>query len=112
MRMVPLLLALLLVVGVTFLAFGVGSAPASRARPEVEPERRAADAEVLARVKQIAWDHRDLDPPLADALIAFLNARERDLDLRAVRNEAAEIAWRHREECPALSEIVRAALRS
>ena len=111
MRMVPLALALLLVLGVTFLVFGMRTQSAPRSRPEVEPEQRDADAAVLARVKQIAWDHRELDEPLADELIRYLNARERDLDLRAVRNEVAEIAWRHREECPALSEIVRAAVR-
>ena len=111
MHMVPLFVALLLVVGLTFVVFGLRSAPRSGPRPEVEPDRRAVDAAVLARVKRIAWDHRELDEPLADALIHHLNARERDLDLRAVRNEVAEIAWRHREDCPFLSEIVRAALR-
>jgi hypothetical protein len=111
MRMVPLFLALLLVAGLTFLVFGMRPSSPPRHRPEVDPDRREADAEVLARVKRIAWDHRELDEPLADELIRFLNARERNLDLRAVRNEVAEIAWRHREDCPALSEIVLAALR-
>jgi hypothetical protein len=107
MRMVPLALALLLVLGLTFLVFGLGSAPARAGGDEVEPEQRAADAEVLARVKRIAWDHRELDQPLADELIRYLNARENDLNLRAVRNEVAEIAWRHRDDCPDLSQIVR-----
>ena len=62
---------------------------------------------MLARVKAIAWDHREIDTPLADELIGYLNARERDLDLRSVRHEVAEIAWRHREDCPDLSVIVR-----
>jgi hypothetical protein len=112
-RMIPLLLALLLVGGLTFLVFGMrgstrtGPAPE---RPELEPEARAADGEVLARVKRIAWDHRELDTALADELIRYLNARENDLDLRAVRNEVAEIAWRHRATSPDLSQIVRHAV--
>ncbi len=109
MRMIPLFLALVLVLGVTFLVFGVGGALRSGlgpARPEVEPEARAEDGEVLQRVKRIAWDHREIDTPLADDLITFLNARENDLDLRAVRHEVAEIAWRHRIDCPDLSTIV------
>ena len=110
MRMIPLFLALLLVVGLTFIVFGSGSA-SSRPRPEVEPEQREADAKVLARVRAIAWDHREIDEPLADELIRYLNARERDLDLRAVRLEVAEIAWRHREDCPDLSEIIRDTVR-
>ena len=111
MRMVPLALALLLVLGLTFVLFGLGTGPRRPVGDEVEPEHRAADAEVLARVKRIAWDHRELDEPLADELIRYLNARENDLDLRAVRNEVAEIAWRHREACPDLSLIVRDAVR-
>ncbi len=110
--MIPLFLALMLVLGVTFLVFGAraaGRSAPTAPRPEVEPEARARHGEVLARVKQIAWDHRELDPPLADELIGYLNARENDLDLRAVRNEVAEIAWRHRDTCPDLSEIVRQA---
>lgn len=110
MRMVPLFLALVLALGLAFVVFGSGSAPA-RERPEVEPEQRAIDGAVLAKVKSIAWDHRELDSPLADELIRYINARERDLDLRAVRHEVAEIAWRHRDDCPDLSVIVRAAVR-
>ena len=110
MRMLPLLLALLLVGGLTFVVFGMrgptrtGSA---RERPEVEPQARARDGEVLARVKRLAWEAREVETPLADELIRYLNAREKDLDLRAVRNEVAEIAWRHRTTCPTLSELVR-----
>ena len=114
MRMLPLFLALLLVGGLTFLVFGMlGSTGAGAApqRPELEPEARARDGEVLARVRAIAWDHREIDAPLADELIRYLNARERDLDLRAVRLEVAEIAWRHREDCPDLSVIIREAVR-
>jgi hypothetical protein len=111
MRMVPLFLALVLALGLAFVVFGSRSAPTSRARPEVEPEARTADAAVLARVRAIAWDHREIDSPLADELIRYLNARERDLDLRAVRHEVAEIAWRHRDDCPDLSVIVRDAVR-
>ena len=114
MRMLPLFLALLLVGGLTFLVFGMLGSPRTGAapeRPELEPEARARDGEVLARVKAIAWDHREIDAPLADELIRYLNARERDLDLRAVRNEVAEIAWRHRESCPYLSENVQRIVR-
>jgi hypothetical protein len=107
MRMIPLFLALVLVLGITFVVFGLRPTPPTGPRPEVEPEQREADAAALARVRQIAWDHRELDGPLADELIRYLNARENDLDLRAVRHEVAEIAWRHREECPDLSVIVR-----
>lgn len=111
MLMIPLLLAIVLVVALSLLVFGGSSSgPTSAPRPEVEPEQRAADAEVLGRVKKIAWDHREIDPPLADELIRYLNARERDLDLRAVRHEVAEIAWRHRDDCPDLSVIVRDAV--
>jgi len=109
-RMVPLFIALVLVAGLTFLVFGARGETRSGpppARPEVEPEARARDGDVLARVKRLAWDSREIDAPLADELIRYLNARENDLDLRAVRNEAAEIAWRHRTTCPALSELVR-----
>ena len=109
--MVPLFLAILLVVALAFAVFGRRAPASTRPRPDVEPDRRAEHAAVLARVKKIAWDHRELDPPLAEELIRYLNARENDLDLRAVRNEVAEIAWRHRDDCPALSEIVRAAVR-
>ena len=110
MTMIPLLVALLLVIGLTFVVFGLGARPRRPPGDEVEPEQRTADAEVLAQVKRIAWDHRELDEPLADELIRYLNAREKDLNLRAVRNEAAEIAWRHRDDCPDLSLIVLAAL--
>lgn len=111
MRMVPLALALLLVLGLTFVVFGLGTTPKRPTGDEVEPEQRGIDAEVLARVKSIAWDHRELDEPLADELIRYLNARERDLNLRAVRNEVAEIAWRHRDDSPDLSVIVLDAVR-
>lgn len=109
MRMVPLLMALVLVAGLAFVVFGArGASPSGPvARPEVEPEARARDGEVLRRVKRLAWDSREIDGPLADELIRYLNARENDLDLRAVRNEVAEIAWRHRTTCPTLSELVR-----
>ncbi len=110
MRMVPLALTLMVAVGIAFLVFGAwggGSSAATTSRPELEPEQREADAEVLKRVKQIAWDHREIDAPLADQLIGYLNARENDLDLHAVRNEVAEIAWRARDQCPDLSVIVR-----
>jgi hypothetical protein len=102
--------ALALVVGIAFLAFGTATATQSTRRPqgpEVEPQQRDADARVLARVRRIAWEHRDIDGPLADEIIRYLNARESSLDLRAVRREVAEIAWRHREDCPDLSVIVR-----
>lgn len=111
MRMIPLVLVLVLALGLAFVVFGSRSAPAPSARPEVEPEQRAADAAVLARVRAIAWDHRELDSPLADELIRYLNAQENDLDLRAVRHEVAEIAWRHRDDCPDLSVIVRDVVR-
>lgn len=110
MIMIPLLVALVLVTGLTFVVFGLGATHRRPPGEEVEPEQRTADAEVLAQVKSIAWDHRELDEPLADELIRYLNAREKDLNLRAVRNEAAEIAWRHRDECPDLSLIVLAVL--
>lgn len=61
---------------------------------------------VLVRVKDLAWDHRDLDTPLADALIVYLNEHERDPDQHAVRNQVGEIAWQHRESCPNLSVLV------
>jgi hypothetical protein len=110
MRLILLFLALLLPVVLAFVVFGTRAA-APGSRPEVEPEQRAADAAVLARVKAIAWDHREIDTPLADELIRYLNARGRDLDLQAVRHEVAEIAWRHRDDCPDLSVIVRDAVR-
>jgi hypothetical protein len=67
---------------------------------------------VLARIRTIAWDSREIDAPLADALIGYLNEHEGDRDQRAVRNEVGEIAWQHRETCPNLSTIVIDALRN
>lgn len=111
MRVIFPLLLLTLVVGTVLVVYAL-SRPSLGAGPTaVDPSHREADAETLARVKAIAWEHRELDTPLADDLIAYLNAHEDDPDLRPVRNEVAEIAWRHRDDCPDLSEIVRDALR-
>ncbi len=66
---------------------------------------------VLAQVRSLAWDSREFETPLADALIAYLNEHERDPDQHAVRNQLAEIAWEHRETCPSLSVLVIDALR-
>jgi hypothetical protein len=110
-RVIFPLLLLMLVVGTVLVAYALARPSLGPGRAAIDPGRRAADAETLARVKAIAWDHRELDTPLADDLIAHLNAHEDDPDLRPVRNEVAEIAWRHRDDCPDLSEIVRDALR-
>lgn len=103
--------ALVLLLGAIVLVAAVASAVSRRPQtalppPRTVPPQAPPPDPTLARVKRMAWDHRDLDPPLADELIAFLNAHEVDADQRAVRNEVAEIAWRHRETCPDLSTLV------
>lgn len=74
--------------------------PPPRALPVPGPDP------LLVKVKELAWDHRELDTPLADALIGYLNDHEHDPDQRAVRNQVAEIAWQHRDTCPDLSVLV------
>ncbi len=76
----------------------VPPAPQPPALPEPDP--------VLVRVKDLAWDHRELDTPLADALIEYLNQHESNPDQRFVRNQVGEIAWQHRDTCPDLSVLV------
>jgi hypothetical protein len=103
--LVPVLL-LLVVLGLVV----AGVVLASGSRPSVTgaspPPALPAPDPVLARVKDLAWDHRDLDTPLADALIGYLNEHERDADQLAVRNQVGEIAWQHRDTCPNLSVLV------
>jgi hypothetical protein len=111
-RVIFPLLLLSVVVGALLVAYALVRPPLpSVTRGALDPRRHEADADVLARVKSIAWDHRELDAPLADDLIAYLNEHEDDADLRPVRNELAEIAWRHRDDSPDLSQIVRDVLR-
>jgi hypothetical protein len=110
-RLIFPLLLLVLVVGAVLVAYALTRPTLGPGLTAIDPSDRDAHAEALGRVKTIAWEHRELDTPLADDLIAYLNAHEDDPDLRPVRNEVAEIAWRHRDDCPDLSEIVRDALR-
>jgi hypothetical protein len=83
------------------------SLPAAPARPALP-----APDPVLARVRDLAWDSREIEPQLADALIGYLNEHERDEDQHAVRNQVGEIAWQHRDTCPSLSTLVIDALRN
>ncbi len=112
--MVELLLLLALLAGgavvVVSVVVGATRRPPVTAAPP-HPMLPGPDP-VLARVKGIAWDSREIDTPLADALIAHLNEHERDADQSAVRNQVGEIAWQHRETCPNLSAIVIAELRN
>jgi hypothetical protein len=107
MGAVELLLVLAILGGAIVLGF-VSIAAATRRPVTPAPERPALPQSdpVLAQVKDLAWDHRDLDTPLADALIGYLNEHERDADQHAVRNQVGEIAWRHRDDCPNLAVIV------
>ena len=99
--MMMLVVVALVVVGVVLT---VGSRP-SVSGPPPPPQLPGPDP-VLARVKDLAWDSREVETPLADALIAYLNEHERDPDQQSVRNQVGEIAWQHRETCPNLSAIV------
>lgn len=66
---------------------------------------------VLAQVRKIAWDHRDLDPELAGAVIARLRAFEQRPS-PDILDELLEVAWQHREASPHLSEILISTIRS
>ena len=65
---------------------------------------RSVFAEV-AHVKDLAWDHRELEPVLAGALIERCRQFEAHPEARAV-DDLAELAWAHREDSPNLSTIV------
>ena len=108
MASMGLLPMLVLLVVLALVAVGVvlttGSRPSVTGPPPPAP--LPGPDPVLARVKDLAWDSREIETPLADALIGYLNEHERDPDQQAVRNQLGEIAWAHREACPNLSAIV------
>lgn len=59
----------------------------------------------VARIKAIAWDHRDLDPGLAEDLIGRIRVHDAD-PRRGVLDDLRELAWSARDEAPDLSAIV------
>jgi hypothetical protein len=100
----PLVLVLLLVLAFVIVGVLVVANLDTRRGP-------AYDEELAVRVRRatdLAYDHLDLSPTLADALIVAT----RDLDLRDARqlNEAAarmlDLAREHRRDEPDLSVIV------
>ena len=107
LAMLEMLFVLVLLGGAFVLMMSIAGAIR---RGTIPPPQRSLPAPgpdpVLVKLKDLAWDHRELDTPLADALISYLNAHERDPDHRAVRNEVGEIAWQHRDTCPDLSVLV------
>ncbi|GAA1941661.1 hypothetical protein GCM10009815_40730 [Nocardioides marmoribigeumensis] len=107
-----LLLLAVLAIGVVVVVSVVGAASPRRSVPPTptQPQLPGPDP-VLARVRTLAWDSREIETPLADALIGYLNEHEHDPDHRAVRNQVGEIAWQHRETCPSLSTLVIDAVR-
>ena len=112
MAAMRLILVIVLLTAVVAIVAGVVLAASRRAVADApqSPALSGPDP-VLARVKDLAWDSREVDTELADALIGYLNDHERDADQRAVRNQVGEIAWAHRDSCPNLSAIVIAELR-
>lgn len=102
MRILLMLLVLVAAVWVLVVLVRAG-----RGAPVVETRVRA----VLAEVRKIAWDHRDLDPELAGAVIARLRAFDRRPS-PDILDDLLEVAWQHREESPHLSEILISTIRT
>jgi hypothetical protein len=94
-----LVLMLVLVIAAAWVI--VGLARGVRTPPAVSGRVRA----VVARVKEIAWDHRELEPVLAGAVIDRVRAFELDPGPE-VLDDLLEIAWEHREGSQLLSEIL------
>lgn len=109
LELLVVLLVLLAGVAVVVRAL-TGGESASLPGPDPRVQLAGPDP-VIERVRALAWDSREIDTPLADALIAHLNAHEHDPDHRGVRNQLGEIAWQHRETSPHLSVLVIDALR-
>ena len=69
--------------------------------------------DVVRRVRELAWDHRDIEPTLAAELISHIaDAEDRGrIDGRTL-DELLELAWQHRETDSALSVLVVDLIRS
>lgn len=98
MRLVPVVLLLILVLGViaaVLISFG-------RAQ-----QRERGLALRLEAVKELAWQHRDIEPELATALIGQIDGYQRRPRVHpAMFDELLDTAWRMREASPALSTII------
>ncbi|MDP9418263.1 MAG: hypothetical protein M3P48_10645 [Actinomycetota bacterium] len=77
--LVFLALVLLAVVAVVVVAARAGASGGRSGRRELtEAQRRAAEAETfIDRLKELAWDHRDVDPALSTILIDEIRQFER-----------------------------------
>ena len=107
-----LMLLLLFAAGIVVVVSVVAAASRRTAVPPAPPRPQLPPPDpALVKVKDLAWDSREIDTPLADALIGYLNEHERDADHQRVRNQVSEIAWEHRGTCPNLSELVLRTLR-
>lgn len=101
-RLVIVLVLLLVVVAIARAWIAAGRQPAS---DPVLP--------VVRRVRELAWDHRDIEPTLATALIDRVarieaSGRADNSDLDAL----LELAWEHRDSDTALSVLVVDLIRS
>ena len=101
LRLIPLLILLAAIVAVVWALSS--------------PNRRRIDPTVVVvhRVRELAWDHRDIEPTLAAELIAHIaDAEDRGrIDGRTL-DELLELAWQHRETDSALSVLVVDLIRS
>lgn len=80
------------------------------------PARRPTEDPALAvvrRVRELAWDHRDIEPTLAEALIdRVAQAEARGHAEPGILDELLELAWQHRETDTGLSLLVVDLIRS
>lgn len=80
------------------------------------PNRRPTEDPVLPvvrRVRELAWDHRDIEPTLAAALIdRIAQVEARGHAGNAALDELLELAWQHRDTDTALSVLVVDLIRS
>ncbi len=99
-RLLVILVLLLLVVGVAWAWIAASRQP--RADPVLP---------VVRRVRELAWDHRDIEPQLSSALIdriVEIEARAKARGRADVANldDLLELAWAHRESDAGLSVLV------
>ena len=81
----------------------------------VPPRRPVEDPAlpVVRRVRELAWDHRDIEPTLAAALIdRIAQVEARGHAGNGALDELLELAWQHRETDSALSVLVVDLIRS
>ena len=101
LRLIPLLVLLAVIVAVVWAL--------------TAPRRRPLDPAlvVIRRVRELAWDHRDIEPTLAAALIAHIaDAEDRGRVDGRTLDELLELAWQHRETDSSLSVLVVDLIRS